>query len=142
MTKTDLKIFFNEWRKLNLMYKGLGIKGHLHFPEPLQKEIVMSFFDTTLKLSNSKSYDFVGNVELKSSTTVNGCTPFSPNQNKCSRILYMEITDHITVYEIAANDVQTINGIVSAAAENSNKDKPNITLGAYKQNAIKTVVVI
>ena len=54
----------------------------------------------------------------------------------------MEITDHITVYEIAANDVQTINGIVSAAAENSNKDKPNITLGAYKQNAIKTVVVI
>ena len=72
-------------------------------------------------------------MELKSSTTVNGCTPFSLGQNNCSRILYMEITDHIRVYEIATNDVQTINGMVSMSAGNSSKDKSNITLGDYKK---------
>ena len=142
MTKTELKTFFNSWKKVKEIYRKYCPKNRTHFPEPLQKEIIISFYDKSLKIDNSGSYDFVGNVELKSSTTVNGCTPFSLGQNNCTRIIYMEITNHITVYEIADSDVQTINGIVSMAAGNSSKDKSNITLGDYKKNAIKTVEVI
>ncbi len=141
MTKTELKTFFNSWKKVKEIYRKYHPKNRMHFPEPLQKEIIKSFYDKNLKIANSGSYDFVGNVELKSSTTVNGCTPFSLGQNNCSRILYMEITDHIRVYEIATNDVQTINGMVSAAAQNS-KNKSNIRLGKYKKNATNAVVVI
>lgn len=117
------------------IYRKYCPENRTHFPEPLQKEIIKSFYDTSLKIDNSGSYDFVGNVELKSSTTVNGCNPFSPNQHNCSRILYMEIADHITVYDIAVSDVSIINARVL------NNDI-NITLGDYKTNAIKTVEVI
>ncbi|HIS37061.1 TPA: hypothetical protein IAC10_10615 [Candidatus Scatousia excrementigallinarum] len=135
MTKTELKTFFNSWKKVKEIYRKYCPENRTHFPEPLQKEIIKSFYDTSLKIDNSGSYDFVGNVELKSSTTVNGCNPFSPNQHNCSRILYMEITDHITVYDIAVSDVSIIN------ARALNNDI-NITLGDYKTNAIKTVEVI
>lgn len=136
MTYSDLTLFFNEWRKLGLIYKGMGMAGNLHFPEPLQKEIIMSFYDTNLKLDPSKTYDFLGNVELKSSTNVKGgCTPFSRNQTQCSRILYMEINEHITVYELNQVDVKNINAKVSSG-------KLNITLNVYKSKATKVTQII
>lgn len=135
MTKEELKIFFNEWKTLGLIYKGMGFVGNLHFPEPLQKAIITSFFDHNLQEDPSKTYDFIGNVELKSSTKKNGgCTPFSEQQTQCARILYMEIDDHITIYDIDSGDVQNINNLVS-------KGQTNISLSQYKQKSKVTQIV-
>ena len=112
------------------LHKG----GRLSFPEPLQKEIVMSFFDKTLKKACSSPYDFQGNIELKSSTLHNGgCTPFKKTQNQCSRIIYMEIGTAIDVFELSSLDVQAINNTISSSASH----QTNITLSQYKQNSTK-----
>ena len=51
----------------------------------------MSFYDKRLVPLKNSSYDFQGNIELKSSTEFGGgCTPFKPTQNACTRIIYIE----------------------------------------------------
>lgn len=130
MTKRELKTFLSAWNKCNKIYQKCFISNRLSFPEPLQKEIIKCYYDKSLVISNNSSYDFQGNIELKSSTRFGGgCTPFKSTQNACSRIIYVEIGDHINVYEINQVDVQTINNLVS-------NGQLNITLANYKNNAI------
>lgn len=136
MLTKDLATFLCSWKRVNKLYKKYFKNNRIGFPEPLQKEIIMSFYDTNLKLDPSKTYDFLGNVELKSSTKFGGgCTPFSKNQTQCSRILYMEINEHITVYELNQADVKKINAKVSSGTL-------NITINAYKSNATKVTQII
>lgn len=130
MNKRQLKSFLSAWNKANKIYKTSFNKNRLMFPEPLQKEIVMTWYDKSLTLSNSSAYDFRDNIEIKSSTRFGGgCTPFKSSQNDCSRIIYLEIGTNIDVYEINSSDVQTINGLISSG-------KLNITLANYRKNAI------
>ena len=136
MTKHELKVFLRAWLKANKLYGKYFNRNHIHFPEPLQKHILMSLYDTSLKLAPPlSSYDFDGNVEMKSSTKQGGgCTPFSINQNNCLRIIYLEITNHFDVYEIDPTEVTKIN----ASVQNSNT---NISLKNYLSNAKKKRIV-
>ena len=74
----------------------------------------MNCFDSSLVVDKNSSYDFVGHVELKSSCKKGGgCTPFKATQNKCSRILYVEIgKDYFNVYDLDKKDVAKINALV------------------------------
>lgn len=129
MTKKELKSFLSAWNKYNELYQKYCNKNRVPFPEPLQKEIVKTFYDKRLIVSNDSSYDFQDNIELKSSTQPGGgCTPFKDTQSDCSRIIYLEIGAHIDVYEISQADVKNINASVA------NKNV-NITLSNYKKNA-------
>lgn len=129
MNKRELKSFLLAWNKANVLYKTYFPNNRLMFPEPLQKDIVMTLYDKSLLLSNNSSYDFQKNIELKSSTKFGGgCTPFKSIQNACSRIIYIEIGTNFDVYEIDQADVQTINNLVL-------NGETNITLSNYKQNA-------
>lgn len=129
MTKKELKSFLSAWNKYNKLYQKHCKKNRVPFPEPLQKEIVKAFYDKKLVVSNNSSYDFQGNIELKSSTQPGGgCTPFKETQSACSRIIYLEIGANIDVYEINQVDVKSINALVA----NGNL---NITLSNYKKNA-------
>lgn len=135
MTKRELKIFLSVWNKYNKLYQKYCNKNRVPFPEPLQKEIVKKFYDKSLIISNNSSYDFQGNIELKSSTSFGGgCTPFQSTQSACSRIIYIEIGVHFDVYEISSVDVQKINALVA-------KGFLNITLSNYKKNARHTIIV-
>ena len=101
------------------------------FPEALQKEIIMSLYDKTLKTENAGSYDFFGNIEMKSSTQKGGgCTPFSPTQMCCSRIIYLEIINHFDVYEISSTEVSKINAMVASGHH-------NLSLKHYLTGAVK-----
>ena len=129
MTKKELKTFLSAWNKYNELYQKYCNKNRVPFPEPLQKEIVKTFYDKNLVVSDNSSYDFQGNIELKSSTQPGGgCTPFKKTQSACSRIIYLEIGKNIDVYEISPTDVKIINASVA------NKNV-NITLSNYKKNA-------
>ena len=102
----------------------------------LKKYPYVALYDTSLKLASpSSSYDFDGNVEMKSSTKQwGGSTPFSVNQNNCSRIIYLEITNHFDVYEIAFTEVNNINAAVR-------KGNTNISLKNYLSNAKKKRII-
>ncbi len=129
MNKKQFKSFLTAWNKANNIYQISFHKNRLMFPEPLQKEIVMSLYDKSLVLSNNSAYDFQGNIELKSTTKFGGgCTPFKLSQNACSRIIYLEIGTNIDVYEIDPVDVQTINRLIHGG-------QLNITLAKYTKNA-------
>lgn len=137
MTKYMLRKFYKNWKKTFLSYRLLYRKNRLTFPEPLQKDIVIKYFDASLIKSNSGSYDFINNIELKSSTALLGCTPFNSNQNNCSRIIYMEIDiliDMILIYELSQSDVQLINSSISNGVY-------NLSLSHYKKNATNTVTI-
>ena len=130
--KRQIKKFFYKWKKLNKIYQKHFSGSHLDFPDIVQKQIILEFYDKNLRLSSCKTYDFDGNIELKSSTDIShGCTPFSLNQNSCSRIIYMHITENIDVYEISQNDVKNINSLIT-------QGKINITLKDYIHKATKT----
>lgn len=129
MTKRELKSFLSAWNRLKEHYKKISPKNRLMFPEPLQKDILMTFYDKSLVPLKNTSYDFQGNIELKSSTKIGGgCTPFKQTQNACCRIIYVEIGTNIDVFEIDQADVQAINNKVS-------NGQTNITLSKYKKNA-------
>lgn len=136
MTEIELKTFLDSWNAANKLYGKYCSGNHFHFPEPLQKNILMSLYDTSLQLESSlSSYDFKGNVEMKSSTKQGGgCTPFSENQNNCSRIIYLEIADYFDVYEIDSTDVNSINALV----RNGNT---NISLKNYLGKAKRKRIV-
>lgn len=135
MTKRELKSFLSAWNRLKKYYKKISPKNRLVFPEPLQKDIVMTFYDKNLVLLKNSSYDFQDNIELKSSTKIGGgCTPFKPTQNACTRIIYIEIGTNFDVFEIDQADVQSINKLVS-------NGKTNITLSKYKNNAKFTRII-
>lgn len=136
MTKSELKNFLRKWNELNKIYKKYYKKNSISFPEPLQKNVLMSLYDSKLVLVDEKSsYDFKGNIELKSSTKDGGgCTPFSERQNECSRIIYVEIGEHFDVYEISDVDVCKINKLISDG-------NTNISLNKYKKNAKKVRII-
>jgi len=132
----DLRYIFSHWKKATERYRESHSKNRIGFPEPLQKDIIIQYFDSSL-VKDSGVYDFLGNVELKSSTTYSGCTPFSKNQIACSRILYMEIDanrDEIRIYELALSDVKKINN-------NNLNNNFNQSIGIYKVNASTPVIL-
>ena len=136
MTKVKLRRFVKSWSKADKIYISLKKTNRIMFPEPIQREIAMKYFDTNLLISTSGPYDFSVNVELKSSSTTNGCTPFKITQNNCSRIIYLEIdsiNESFNFYDIAMNDVNIVNTKVSSGIV-------NITLGDFKTNASLKVV--
>ena len=138
ITPTYIKNVLKLWADLQEEYKKQFPKNRITFPEPLQKRILIDCFDNSLALDKSSSYDFIGNVELKSSCKKGGgCTPFKPTQNKCSRILYIEIgKDYFDVYDLDKKDVATINALVSKSSTPT-----NITLANYKAKARKTTLI-
>lgn len=138
ITPTYIKKVLKLWSDLQEEYRKQFHKNRITFPEPLQKRVLIDCFDSSLVVDNNSSYDFVGNVELKSSSKKGGgCTPFKPTQNKCSRILYIEIgKDYFDVYDLDKNDVATINSLVSKSSTPT-----NITLADYKDNATKTSLI-
>lgn len=135
MNKRELRLFLSAWNKMNSIYQTYFPCNRIAFPEPLQKEIVMKLYDKKLKLSKGSPYDFQNKVELKSSTKIGGgCTPFKSTQNACSRIIYLEISANIIVYEIDKAEVQTINNLVSSGTL-------NISLNNYTQRAKVTKII-
>ena len=78
---------------------------------------------------------FGGNIEMKSSTKKGGgCTPFSPNQTNCSRIIYLEITNHFDIYEISPLEVSKINSQIASG-------QCNLSLKNYLAGAVKRRLV-
>ncbi len=133
-----LKKFVKNWSRADKIYKSLKKSNRIMFPEPIQREIAMKYFDANLVIATTDSYDFVGNTELKSSSTKNGNTPFKDTQNNCTRIIYLEvdsINEDFNFYDIAKNDVMSINKKVA-----SGNGSIGITLGNYKTNATRKVV--
>ena len=133
--KEYIQKFLGLWSDLDTEYKKEFPNNRIAFPEPLQKRILIDYFDGNLKLGNSSPYDFCGNIEIKScSKNGVGCTPFQKTQNNCKRILYLEIgAGCIDVYDLSQEDVKTINAIISNPAKSN-----NITLAIYKSNAKHT----
>ena len=138
ITTLYIKKVLKLWDALQEEYRKQFPKNRVIFPEPLQKRILIDCFDSSLVLDNNSSYDFVGNVELKSSCKKGGgCTPFKLTQNACNRILYVEIgKDYFDVYDLDKNDVVKINKLVSDSQKTL-----NITLADYKSNVIKTSLI-
>ena len=141
MAKIDkeyIKNFLRLWSDLDTEYKKEFPDNRIAFPEPLQKKILIDYFDGSLVLDTNSSYDFCGNVEAKSSSkNGGGCTPFQQTQNDCKRILYLEISAGcIDVYDLSQNDVSTINTIINNA-----KKSKNISLAKYKPNARHTPLI-
>lgn len=124
------------WSKLNDYYFNNFDKRHLQFPEPILKELIKDKFG--LKESSDKSYDFDGNIELKSSTKENGNTPFKFSQSQCKRIIYCEIVNgFVNVYELSDKDVSEINLNVKKEYNLNQKNSVqlNISCGQYKADA-------
>ena len=138
LDKEYIKSFIALWLKLYAEYKKEFPNNRISFPEPLQKKILIDYFDSSLVLDTNSSYDFCGNVEVKSSTkSGGGCTPFQKTQNDCKRILYLEISAGcIDVYDLSPNDVSTINTIIINA-----KKSKNISLAKYKSKATHTPLI-
>lgn len=138
ITTAYIKKVLKLWDSLQEEYRKQFPKNRVTFPEPLQKRILIDCFDTSLVVDNNSSYDFVGNIELKSSCKKGGgCTPFKPTQNACNRILYVEIgKNYFDVYDLDKVDVATINAKVSASS-----NPINITLASYKAKAKKTSLI-
>lgn len=134
MTSKELKAYYTVWKKHNLTYQNIFKNTSLHvaFSEKIQKEIILKYFKPKLTLSKGVSaYDFAGNIELKSSTSYNGCTPFKSTQNNCMGIIYLEVDckyDEIRIYNLSLSDVHNINKLII-------QGNLNISLGMYKVNA-------
>lgn len=53
MNKKELKSFLSAWNKYNKLYQKYYNKNRVPFPEPLQKEILKTFYDKKLVESNN-----------------------------------------------------------------------------------------
>ena len=81
MNLKEIKTFYKSWKKANLLYNKTCPNNKIGFPEPLMKKICIQYFDNSLiRTGKNATYDFIGNVELKSSVN-KGCTPFSKTQS-------------------------------------------------------------
>lgn len=125
INKQDLASFLSSWKKTNELYQQICPNNSIGFPEPLQKKIVIAFFDPDLS-EGKGSYDFTDkknkNIEMKSSTRENGgCTPFKFSQSECDRIIYFEVDDIITIYELNKNKVKEVNKKVTEARDEEEK---------------------
>lgn len=135
MNKKKLIKFCKKWNKTNKYYYKIT-NNHLSFPEPILKEIIKIKFD--LSNNNSGSYDFDGEIELKSVTKENGNTPYQFSEKDCKRIIYCEVLNgKINVYEISKTKVDEINEIIKQkelAYQSGNIKTPfaNLTTGKYK----------
>lgn len=125
------------WSITNDYYYKNFKKHHLIFPEPILKELIKNKFAFTT--NNTGSYDFDNNIELKSSTTKNGNTPFKFTECDCKTIIYCEIIDgSIEIYKLSNKNVSKINKSIKEAKEKQKsniEDKTNqlnISCGQYK----------
>lgn len=124
---SDLFEFWKIWKKANTKYSKMCPGNTLSFPDPICK-IIASKIDSSLieNHSSDKSYDFKGNIEMKSSCKPKGVTPFQNSQSNCSRIIFFRIiNDKIEYYNIT--DEKCLNNINT----DIKNGKKNITLINY-----------
>lgn len=134
---TELYEFWNSWKTANTKYQSMCPGNHLHFPEPLFK-VIAKMIDPSLTEEGKNSYDFDGNIEVKSSTTKKGVTPFKSTQSNCKRILFFRIVDEkMEYYDITDKDkLKRINN------EIRNSKNGNITLANYTDAIEPQIIVI
>ena len=140
MTNDEIKEFCVLWGKANAAYK----LGNLQFPEPLIKRIVADKFDSSLVINRGVStYDYAGNVELKTVSEKDNGTPFKYAQSDCKRIIYVEIKGTLAeIFELASEDVKTINAEIKHHAKSNQKSKQvTIHCSKYVANAANHVTI-
>lgn len=140
MTNDEIKEFCVLWSKTNAAYK----LGKLQFPEPLIKRIVVDKFDPSLVINQGVStYDYVGNVELKTISENDNGTPFKHTQSNCKRIIYVQIKGTLAeIFELRSEDVKTINEKIKHHAKSNQKSKQlTIHCSKYIANAVNHVTI-
>ncbi|MCI1244598.1 MAG: hypothetical protein LKG11_01380 [Bacilli bacterium] len=141
MTKQGLRKFYHSWLAYNRAYQELEKGHHVAFPDTIGKKMIISFIDSTLQiLKGVATYDFAGNVELKTVTKQNGTIPFKKTQNNCSRVIYVEVlSTGIDVYDITnANDINAINNSINVS---TNTSQVSLIMKSYKSNAKYTKLI-
>lgn len=135
MTNDEIKEFSRFWCQTNKYYHE-KTGNHLHFPEPILKDLIKTKFGFTD--INPGSYDFDNETELKSVTKVNGNTPYQLSEKGCKTIIYCEILESkINVYKISKEKTATIRKEIKKKNSEYVKGKwkysfANITTGNYK----------
>ncbi len=125
MAKFDIKNkdifeFWQSWKTANVKYDIICPGNTLSFPDPICKKIAV-LIDSTLieNHSSDKSYDFQGNIEMKSSSKNRGATPFHKSQSNCSRVIFFRIINNkIEYYNIT--DATALSKINTAAQNGEN----------------------